>query len=547
MMFKKYILILLAFFITTCSLGVNTKAKEDCLNVLIVYDTKVEFSYNRNILNSISELMGAFNTKVETVDIKEYKKNYLESYDYVFSVIIDKDISNEEFIYDIKKFDKTICWIGNGIEKLVDHNENYNISFTPKTVDLKEIYYFSNGENDKTLKKFTIDKYGEINVLDNINEEIIIHSYFSDGRQQYPYVVNEKNLWYVSLIPSENVLFFIFSDILNEVFNVKNISEQKIFIRIEDVHPFRDTYELRKIADYLYDENIPFIVALIPAYIDTKTGYENYITDKPEFINTIKYMQDKGGTIILHGYNHGNFKDKEGGEDYEFWNGIKDSPVTWDIEEYVTKNLSKAVIDCVKNGIYPLGFEAPHYGIDSRGYSSIKKHFSTYVGAYQSSDKQFTTTSYPYILRNTKNFNCLIPENLGYIDNEDILWKDKLKENYDILNLVRGHTGGMFFHPYLDIEYLKESVEFLKSKNVSFLDLKKYDNWIEFNDITIKSKDGNISIENRFKEGSLDEEHNNKYVEKINKILAIIVGIFCIIFFIIYLYFRNINKKKFLR
>ncbi|WP_052314793.1 hypothetical protein [Clostridium senegalense] len=152
MMFKKYILILLAFFITTCSLGINTKAKEDYLNVLIVYDTKVEFSYNRNILNSISELMGAFNTKVETVDIKEYKKNYLKSYDYVFSIIIDKDISNEEFIYDMKKFDKTICWIGNGIEKLVEHNENYNISFTPKIVDLKEIYYFSNGEKDKTLK-----------------------------------------------------------------------------------------------------------------------------------------------------------------------------------------------------------------------------------------------------------------------------------------------------------------------------------------------------------------------------------------------------------
>lgn len=520
--------------------------------VLIVYDKETIFSLDYNILNSVSELLGAYgNKKAETVNIDDYKKGDVNNYNYVMVISIDGNIENSELNKDLNDYKGKIYFIGTALEKYINLKK-YNLEYTVKNINIESVNYNRDDfKNHYETKKFYIIK--NINsVVINPEELNKVYSYVSDGREQYPNIWVKNNLYHMSLLPDETMSLFMLADSLNDFFQINREGKPKIFVRIEDVHLFRDTNELREMADYLYGEGIPFIIALIPTYKNLKTGHVTKLSDMPEFVDTIKYMQDRGGSVILHGYDHGGFKGANDDEDFEFWDGENNSPVTWDLSTYIHDNMGDAIKECVKNGIYPLGFEAPHYGMDSKGYKEIKKYFSTYVGQYQSSDDNFTTTSYPYILKNTECFNMLIPENLEYVDPNDEMWFNNLKRNYDILNIVRAPVGGFFYHSFVGMDDLKKIINFLKSNNVEFLNMKDYNNWVKWEGIEVKSSDGVVST--NYSQGSLNEEQNvngNKgdkgVINNINNILIFVVGGFIIVFIIIFINFKIKGKKKFYR
>ncbi|MDT9329939.1 DUF2334 domain-containing protein [Clostridium perfringens] len=520
--------------------------------VLVLYDKETIFSLDYNILNSVSELLGAYgNKKAETMNIHDYKKDDLNNYNYVMVISIDGNIENMELNKDLNDYKGKIYFIGTGLEKYM-HLKKYNLEYIVKNLNIESINYNRDDfKNHDETKKFYISKNID-SVIINPKEIDKVYSYVSDGREQYPNIWVKGNLYHMSLLPDETMNLFMLADSLNDFFQINREGKPKIFVRIEDVHLFRDTNELRKMADYLYGEGIPFIIALIPTYKNLKTGHVTKLSDMPEFVDTIKYMQDRGGSVILHGYDHGGFKGANDDEDFEFGDGENNSPVNWDLSTYIHDNMGDAIKECVKNGIYPLGFEAPHYGMDSKGYKEIKKYFSTYVGQYQSSDDNFTTTSYPYILKNTECFNMLIPENLEYIDPNDEMWFSNFQRNFDILNIVRAPEGGFFYHSFVGMDDLKKVINFLKSKNVEFLNLKDYNNWVKWEGIDIKSSDGVVST--NYSQDSLNKEQrdnvskgNNKLINNINNILIIVVGGFIIVFIIIFINLKIKGKKKFYR
>ncbi|EJO5347866.1 DUF2334 domain-containing protein [Clostridium botulinum] len=553
-MYKKIIIYLIMLFlvITTTNLQVKAVDNTKKQKVLIVYDSLKFFSHDDNVVYSIKELLGAFNTEVKTVEITDYKKNEINSYDYVFVIGIEGKLNRKTFINDLKSYNEKICWIGKGIDDLVENNKKYSMKGIDYNLDITEIYY-SNKENTtiSNMKKFHLDSKESFTILKSYSKKSKIYGYLSNGKDYFPYIINENNLWHVSRVDNNAVLFYIFSDVLNNIFEVKKFQEGKVFIKIEEVHPLTDINKLKATADYLGNEGIPFAISLTPTFVDSKTGYINTISDKKEFISAIKYIQKKGGAVILNGYINQNGKEQALGKGYEFWNGEKDEPLNLDMREYVYKKVKKALIECVENGIYPLAFEAPNYAMDSRGYREIKKYFSTYVGRYQSSDKRFTTTAYPYILKDTEAFNIFIPENLSYVEKENPLWFHKIQENFRKISMVRGHVGGVSFHSYVDINYLKKIVSYLEEQNVNFLDLKQEENWVELDDIKISSKNGNVNVQYRKSETDSKTNKENlkggKFIEKVNSIITVIVAIFVTIFIIIFFISKKKDKNKFLR
>lgn len=549
----RVLLFVLEFLCIFNFLSFRVSATENRKKALVIYDRQNYFSYSDNVVNSIKELFGAYNLAGEDISAAKYESNYLNKYDYVFVLGIDGELNNKKIIKDLKDYKGKICWIGKGIEYFIENNSKYNLEYVGKKMDITEIYYGNGQEKIKSVEsmdKFPIESKELFTILKPLNSQVEVLSYISDGREFYPYALNDKNLWYVSRVDDNSVLFYIFSDLLNGMFSFKRDSKGKVYIRIEDVHPFRDQKKLRAMADYLSDEGVPFMIALIPTYVDTKTGYINTISHKKDFAKTIRYMQEKGGSVILHGYTHQNSKEEASGEGFEFWDGQKDEPLKCDIEKYVYDKVGSGLKECVKNGIYPLGFEAPHYAMDIKGYREIKKYFSTYVGQYQSNNEKFTTTPFPYTIYHTDSFNKLIPENLGYVESENNLSIPSIKENFKQVSLSKGYTAGAFFHCYLDIKYLKEIVQFFKSQNVDFLDLKEEDNWVKWEDISIKSADGDIDVnypKEKYKD--IEEEKPKKvgYIENINLVLIVIVSVFCIVFLFVFIVLKKIDRKKFLR
>lgn len=513
--------------------------------VLIIYDSKKETAYNRDILKIMRTLLGRFSSDIELLQLssydKEINKNY---YSHIFIVGINEnsygnDKKTKDLISSLDLYKGTICWLGYGIENLLEYKK-YNLDYLGKTNNIVSVNYKG--------KSYNLDEHYVFNIVESKDTSNKVIGSIDDTLNKYPYIINDKNLFYVSKLDLDGVLFYIFCDSLNDIFNVKTFNKGSIFVRIEDVHAFRDPKDLVKIADYLSSKNIPFTIALIPAYVNPKNHKITTLSESPEIVKAIKYMQDKGGTVILHGYTHQYKKEAISGEGYEFWDGKKDAPLKENMKIFVKDRVLSGLRICIENGIYPLAFEAPHYAMESDGYRELKKYFSTYMGQHQNNDKKFSTNTYPYVIRDTEEFNVLIPENLGYIDPEDKLTFQNIKENLDKVSIVRGFSGGFFFHSYLNIEYLKNTIEYLEKQNIEFMDLRDFDNWVKVDEVQIRNNGDKIIVSyDKDLEENTESEIRFKSISNISKILILIVSLSVLIFVIVFIYFKKIDKKKFLK
>ncbi|MCR1392049.1 polysaccharide deacetylase family protein [Clostridioides difficile] len=554
MMFKIFnksllkLVIVLSIVLTISNFSLFSYASEITSStdkVLIIYDSKKETAYNRDILNIMKTLLGRFSSDIELLKLSNYdgeiNKNY---YSHIFILGINENSYNNDkntknLISSLNSYKGTICWLGYGIENLLEHKK-YNLDYVGKTNNIVSVNYRG--------KSYNLDEHYVFNIVESKDTSNKVIGSINDTLNKYPYIINDKNIFYVSKLDLDGVLFYIFCDSLNDIFNIKTFDKGRIFVRIEDVHAFREPKNLVEIADYLSSKNIPFTIALIPAYVNPKNHKVITLSESPEIVKAIKYMQDKGGTVILHGYTHQYKKEEVSGEGYEFWDGKKDEPLKENMKIFVKDRVLNGLRVCIENGIYPLAFEAPHYAMESEGYKELKKYFSTYMGQHQNNDKKFSTNTYPYIIRDTEEFNIFIPENLGYIDPEDKFTFQNIKENLDKLSIVRGFSGGFFFHSYLNIEYLKNTIEYLEKQNIEFMNLRDFNNWVKVDEIQIRNN-GDEIIVNYDKD--LDEitksDTRFKSISNISKILIFIVSISVLIFVIIFIYFKRIDKKKFLK
>lgn len=539
MMYKKATIVIL-IILTVLNIFpsvISTNVKEDT-SALIIYENENRFRYDENIINHLKELLYIFNSNVVERYINSYEQGDISKYDSVFIINIQNDIANNEFLEDLSKYENKIYWIGDKIQNYLDYSNKYDIKYISQNNNITRLIYKEN--------EIVIDVGYSFNIVESSAKYSTIAT-MSDGYNSYPYIINEQNLYYISRWDLGNG--YILADSLNDFYYINKFNEGEIFVRIEDVHPFRDTEDLREVADYLYTENVPFIIALIPTYVDHETKTINTLDMVPEFIETIQYMQAKGGTVILHGYTHQLGEEEISGEGYEFWDIENNVPIDEDIETYIRDRVLSGLRLCIENGIYPLGFEAPHYAMNIDGYKVLKKYFSTYVGQFQNNNKKFATSTFPYIIRDSDTFNIFIPENLGYIDKDDIFAVEKIKENFEKLSMVRGYTGGFFYHPYLDIDYLKECIRFFRDKDVKFLDLKSMDNYVKIDDINIVSKNGKIecSYDESKAKPKVEISKFDLVVKDINDVVIIFIIVVLVLFFIIFIVFRRINTKKFKR
>ncbi|WP_254057714.1 DUF2334 domain-containing protein [Clostridioides difficile] len=416
MMFKIFnksllkLVVVLSIVLTISNFSLSSYASEITSStdkVLIIYDSKKETAYNRDILNIMRTLLGRFSSDIELLKLSNYdgeiNKNY---YSHIFILGINENSYNNDkntknLISSLNSYKGTICWLGYGIENLLEHKK-YNLDYVGKTNNIVSVNYRG--------KSYNLDEHYVFNIVESKDTSNKVIGSINDTLNKYPYIINDKNLFYVSKLDLDGVLFYIFCDSLNDIFNIKTFDKGCIFVRIEDVHAFREPKNLVEIADYLSNKNIPFTIALIPAYVNPKNHKVITLSESPEIVKAIKYMQDKGGTVILHGYTHQYKKEEVSGEGYEFWDGKKDEPLKENMKIFVKDRVLNGLRVCIENGIYPLAFEAPHYAMESEGYKELKKYFSTYMGQHQNNDKKFSTNTYPYIIGIQKSLIYLYPK-----------------------------------------------------------------------------------------------------------------------------------------
>ncbi|MEW6622989.1 MAG: polysaccharide deacetylase family protein [Bacillota bacterium] len=541
-------IILMTILLT--GLNVASLQGESLKPILVVYDNPNLLSRDHSgLLNDFSvifsEQLGHFNTEVDVVLENEYKDGMLEGYQYIFYLSLREKYSvNRALLKDIAETARPVVWYGEGIEELLNANQNIHLKFRGRSKTYHLVEY-----NEKV---FNLGQNAGINLLlEPLSEEVVVYGKVSDGKRVYPLMANWKNYWFMSGLDTSGVKYLVFSDVLHEIFGEYHSEYRKVYLRIEDVSPISSPKNLMEIADYLYSKKIPFIIVLIPAYINPETGVEASITDKPEVIEAVRYMVERGGTVVLHGYTHQHYKE-ETGEGFEFWDAFEDRPLNVNYADYVGERVLKGIEICLENGLYPLAFEPPHYAMAQDGYRELKKYFSTVIGQLQTTDRRFASVPLPYEVRDTKRFNRFLPESLGYVELDGSYGVENILNNAGKLLIVRDAVTGVFFHPFMDMEYLEQIVEGLESMGYVFADLGKEDNWVRIGEHYIRSIEGNILYEGpllkkeKTKSGVKEEEKKSAFhrsVEIIATFLAVFVGVNILRFIIIFFKVKKRQKK----
>ena len=107
-------------------------------------------------------------------------------------------------------------------------------------------------------------------------------------------------------------------------------ASHRAMIRIEDVTLFENPDNLREVADILSGRGIPFMLGVIPFYVDPDEGIRLSLSDKPDIVDALVPVHN-GGTIVMHGITH-QYKGKTAA-DFEFRDNNTNGPIKGETEE----------------------------------------------------------------------------------------------------------------------------------------------------------------------------------------------------------------------
>ena len=118
-----------------------------------------------------------------------------------------------------------------------------------------------------------------------------------------------------------------------------------------------------------------------------------------------------------------------------------------------------------KYGLEPIALETPHYSISQKGYESVAKHFSLYIGQLQLSENWRMMNESPFITTPT------FIEGMTLILRHYATWKTTMTFLYLLiksrarnLSLARDSVMSAIYHPYLGIKGLRKMINEIESR-----------------------------------------------------------------------------------
>ncbi len=486
---------------------------EGTKRILVIYDADAVLGWQAKLhALCLTNLLGHFSTSVTEKEIDQYLPGEMESYEATFYLgSTYQNMLPDAFLKDVLKTSRTICWLGYNLWHLAwsspqqsDQKFEKKYGFRFLGLDKSsypEVYYrgfvFSRHINNQDV--------GLISIVDQNRAKVLATCYRAEPFAEIPYVVRSSNFWYLADIPFTYITmtdrYLVLADLLHDILGIDHPPTHRALVRIEDVHANASPEKLREIADYLKSEGVPFSVAVIPVYQDSK-GIYNWkrpqtlrLSKKTELARALRYMVSKGGEIVLHGLSHqwdGQTNPYTGvsAEDYEFYRVSLDAqgrqvferPVPGDSEEWVSGRIEEALNELKMAGLKPVAWETPHYlasELDNK-YFSQKFRLMTHRGLYFVEEpdrtKHFTNQFFPYPIYGDINGQRLAPENLFCYSPKEFMGEPPSTVPIIIrrarLNLaVRDGWASFFFHWYQDIRELKALVRGIKDTGYQFVPL----------------------------------------------------------------------------
>ncbi|HMK39428.1 MAG TPA: DUF2334 domain-containing protein, partial [Bacteroidota bacterium] len=477
-------------------------------NVLIVVEGGTSMkSYAIARGRELATLLGHFNATSRVLGVNEYVPHTFSRYDLVFFIGFNAAYTPPaRFQDDVLSSATPVIWMDTGFREFSSRPE------------VRKKYGFSVSRLD-TLSNFDVVRAGDhtftkgepninvVEIADRKKVTVTATAYSSAKRQELPYIVRSGNLMYIADCPFSSATatdrYLYFADILHDFLLQPHDTLHSALIRIEDVNPLENPAKLREIADILSARNIPFLVGVIPFYVSPGEGIRIGLSDRPDLVDALKYMVQNGGTIVMHGVTH-QYRGITA-VDFEFWDETIDRPIREETVEGITRKLDMGIQEFMKNGLYPLIWETPHYRASIKLYETISKYFSTAMEQRLAIEDADAGQYFPYIINKDLYGQRLIPENLGYVplDPDPAVGEAAVQHIIAAakINLaVRDGFASNFFHAFVDPGLLKEIVDGVQALGYTYMDVKDLTHWVRMKDriILCGSQDYTITLDDQY-------------------------------------------------
>jgi len=297
----------------------------------------------------------------------------------------------------------------------------------------------------------------------------------------------------------------------------------RALVRLEDVSPGINTpAELKAIADYLSSVNVPFSVAVIPAFADPKGYYNGGVAQSMNisqtgnatiaaFNDALRYMVARGGTLIEHGNTHqysnvANPYSGVSGDDFEFYRSqcattstppytfhdpclasdyiIQEGPLPNDSQAFAQSRVASGQQLFTQAGLVtPTIWETPHYSASAADYRGFQQVYQTRYEREQFFGGQLSGITanashlfgqfFPYVVSDVYG-TTMIPESIANFEPEAVNHTPArlpaaLIANAQAELAVRQGVASFFFHPYYPLSNLQQIVEGIQGLGYTFV------------------------------------------------------------------------------
>jgi uncharacterized protein YdaL len=427
----------------------------------------------------LATLLGHFHAMGTVQGVDEYVPHSLPNYDVVFYVGYSaQNHVPQKFLNDVMNTPVPLVWLHTGFAEFSSSNDvAKRFGFTVLHLDSTGGYNRIEHEGAVFTKDEPIINL--VSIRDRARVRVLATAVSGRTGHRIPYVVQSGNLLYwadspfASSGPTDRYL--LFADMLHDILQEQHEEFHSAILRIEDVNPMENPDRLRDVADILSARGIPFLVGVSPFYVNPGEGVRVSLSEKPDVVDALKYMVRNGGTVVMHGVTH-QYKGVTG-SDYEFWDESTNRPIRGETDEVVRRKIELGIQEFMKNGLYPLIWETPHYTASFRLYRIIPEYFSAAMEQRLALENADYSQFFPYIIHRDLFGQRIYPENLGYVPllpdfNESRTYVQAIIRGARASLSVRDGFAACFFHAFVDSRLLEELVDSVQALGYTYIDLR---------------------------------------------------------------------------
>ncbi|MGL5616832.1 MAG: hypothetical protein ACRDD2_11485 [Sarcina sp.] len=473
MIYKKVKIPFIVIFIIFGTLIFNQKKvyASPLEKTLLLYNNSLE---NKKSLNSLELIIKSNFSNLTIENINDYKENQFNDYNNVIIVNGNTKINNKFLISELKKTTKKICFIGNDFEDLLN---------TSNDLENKETLITTLAYNGSS---YPINLEGDFISTNKIDKENV-KAYFSDGLNEYPYIMTYKNKLIISEIPNSKILSDVFFKEFNKFYNLKENSNQNFAITLS-LSTVNNLNQLITQGTKLKYNGYSFYVIIPNDFLKNASKGD---------IKKLKFIESIGGNLVLSAENNKN---------NQYYKQV--------IKSFAEKDLY--ITSITANNLNEI--------------NELKDEFSTIL--YCGNNNELLS-QYPYSLK--MNSSNILINNLDFKD------FSRAKLQYYLKLLPEGSTTNFIIPDNISNNQFDEFLNYIYNENLNILNVSQ-NNLVSIDGITIKETNNIIST-------NIAKENKEGYsiINKLNNLIIIVVLIIIIIFSLIFFYYSYLNRKKFLR